>query len=356
MTPGSTPADEVFRRIATSPDIYVHSFDWTRESALVVELSADAYRAASFLDQRVLRPAMKGAQAPLGRVVDAARGVQSTVPLHFIFHTGHVGSTLVSRLLEDIGGVLALREPLPLRSLAEIHDTIDRADSLVGVQGFDTLLTAFLRLWSRGYPATKAVVLKATSTAGRLAPVLMTQLPVARAIYLNLRAEPYLAILLGGQNSALDLRGHGSERARRLQALGAPAFSAFHQLSPGERAAMGWLTESWSQAKALDAAGSRMIAVDFDELLGDLRRGIERIVGHLGLETSAGFLDGVAQSPTLTRYAKGPDHAYSPQLRAQVLAQSRAVNAVEIRKGLNWLQAMAGASGAVANVVARAGL
>ena len=137
-------------------------------------------------------------------------------PLHFIFHTGHVGSTLVSRLLDETGQVLSLREPLPLRTLAEAHDVLHAPESLLGPQQFDGLLDTLLRLWRRGYAATRAVVIKATSSAARLAPVLLERSAASRAIYLNLRAEPALATLLAGANSLIDLRGHGAERLKRL--------------------------------------------------------------------------------------------------------------------------------------------
>ena len=74
------------------------------------------------------------------------------------------------------------------------------------------LLDTLLRLWRRGYAATRAVVVKATSSAARLAPVLLERSAASRAIYLNLRAEPALATLLAGANSLIDLRGHGAER------------------------------------------------------------------------------------------------------------------------------------------------
>ena len=50
--------------------------------------------------------------------------------VHFIFHTGHVGSTLVSRLLDETGDVLSLREPLPLRTLADAMDVLTLPESL----------------------------------------------------------------------------------------------------------------------------------------------------------------------------------------------------------------------------------
>ena len=75
-----------------------------------------------------------------------------------------------------------------------------------------------MRLWSRGYPATRSVVVKATSSASRLAPVVLRRFVKTRAVYLHLRAEPALATLLAGSNSAIDLRGHGAERLKRLRA------------------------------------------------------------------------------------------------------------------------------------------
>jgi hypothetical protein len=277
-------------------------------------------------------------------------------PLHFIFHTGHVGSTLVSRLLEETGSTFPLREPAALRTLADTHDALGRVDSLIDERGFAILLAGFLKLWSRGDAATKAVVLKATSSAGRMASTLVAQHPTARAIYLNVRAEPYIATLLGGRNSVIDLRGLGPERFRRLAAYGLSGLQPLHQLSRGELAAAGWLAETWSQQRALDAAGPRMIAIDFDTLLGDVSGEIGRIVRHLGVPHTGTYLANIAQSPALKRYAKAPEHAYSPELRAQVLNEARATQAEEIRKGLSWLERMSGANAEVATVCSRGGL
>jgi hypothetical protein len=52
---------------------------------------------------------------------------------------------------------------------------------------------------------------KATSSAARLAPAILSR-NGTRAIYLNQRAESAIATLLAGQNSPLDLRGHGPGR------------------------------------------------------------------------------------------------------------------------------------------------
>lgn len=358
MTSQRSPSagEDLLARFAATPDVFVQKFDLVRDMALLVEFDANAYRAASFLDDRILRSTTKGGWVVLGRVIEAARSVQNARPLHFIFHTGHVGSTLVSRLLEDTGTVLSLREPLALRLLADMQDALDRPESLLSRASFDVLLDAMLASWGRGYATTKSVLVKATSSAGRLAPALLARRPDTRAIYLNLRAEPYLATLLAGQNSPLDLRGHGPERMRRLQSFGVVPPAALHQMSLGEMAALSWLVETWSQAEAARAGGERVVDVDFASFLTDIPAETERILRHLNITHDAQFPSRAAQSPTLTRYAKAPEHGYTPQLRAQILAGARARHTDEIAKGLAWLQRIAASHPGAAAVVNRAGV
>jgi hypothetical protein len=344
-------ADLLAARLPDSPDVYLQKIDLPGQVLLLVQLDPTAYRAASFLDDRILGPDTRGAWIALSRAAHALRTVSSARPLHFIFHTGHVGSTLVSRLLDETGTVLSLREPLPLRTLAEVHDVLGQVDSLVSGEDFDLLLSMFLRSWSRGYDATGSVVLKATSSTGRLATKILTRAESARAIYMNLRAEPYLATLLAGQNSPTDLRGHAPERVRRLRLRVAAPIAPLYSMSIGELAALAWLVETFAQRDALAHFHARVIAVDFDEFLADVAGAMQRIVGHFDLGVGAGYLAEVARSPVLTRYSKAPEYAYTSDVRARVLRDSQKNNREEIRKGLAWLERLAQADPAAAKIV-----
>jgi hypothetical protein len=346
-------ADDLLARLPGSPDVYPQKLDPVRGALLLLEFGAAAYRAASFLDDRVLGPATRGGWVHAARVAAAASAIREPRPLHFVFHAGHVGSTLLSRLLDDTGAVLGLREPLPLRTLADAHDVLAAPESLWSRAEFDATLATLLRLWSRGYGTTRAVVLKATSTAGRLAPRLLAAAPAARAVYLNLRAEPYLATLLAGANSLLDLRGHGPERIRRLQARTHVPLGPLHALSPGELAALAWLAETRSQHDALLAHPERVLALDFDDFLSDVGAAMAVVVRHLGIPIDPQWLAGVAQNPALTRYSKAPEHAYGPEVRADVLREARRQHAPEIRSGLAWLDAIANADPTLGAVIGR---
>ena len=339
-----------------SPDAYPQKLDLITRMVLLFQFDLASYRQASFLDDRILGPATKGAWLPLDRAAEASRLVANARPLHVIFHTGHVGSTLVSRLLDETGEVLSLREPLPLRTLAEAHDVLGRPDSLLSDAHFDLILAMFMRLWGRGYDATRSVILKATSSAGRLAVPILAANEKSRAIYMNLRAEPYLATLLAGQNSPADLRGHGPERMRRLESRITAPLAPLHTLSIGEFAAMSWLAESWTQRDAVQRFPGRVIALDFDQFLSAVADNMRRILGHFELSGDARYLAEVGRSPVLTRYSKAPEHAYTPNIRAEVLRDSRRKNSGEIRKGMEWLERLARSDNAVAEVMHSAGV
>ena len=348
--------ESLLRELPLSPDAYAQNVDFAPQSALLVHLDARTYRAASFLDDRVLAPDMRGAWLPFGRVAEASLQVKSRRPLHFIFHTGHVGSTLLTRLLEDAADVLSLREPLPLRALAQAHDALGQVDSLLSQKEFDAALGTFLRLWSRGYSATQAVVVKATSTAGRIAAPVLEADAASRAIYMNLRAEPYLTTLLAGQNSPIDLRGHGPERMRRLQSRSTEPLPPLSGLSLGELAAMSWLCETCTQCEAAKRFPDRVMALDFDDLLASVGGTMARALAHLALPHDDQIVSAIGHSASLTRYSKAPEYEYSPSIRAEVLRESRRDHGEEIRRGMAWLEDRARSDPALARIVSGASL
>lgn len=349
---GPSPVNDPLSALASSPLIYPQKLDLGREAVLLIEVSEAQYRAASFLDDRILSPETKGAWAPLSRVTAVAPAPEILRPLHFIFHMGHVGSTLVSRLIDETGLTLGVREPLPLRTLADVHDTLGAPDSLLSPGAFASTLETFLRLWARGLPATRAVVLKATSSASRLGHVLMGKAPTARALYLSLRPEPYLATLLAGANAAQDLWGHGPERIRRIGRLIGGPQAPLHALSIGELAAMSWLAEKLTEAQLVRLYPDRVIALDFETLLSALEPSLDWAMKHFGLDVPATTIASIARGPVLTRYSKAPDqYAYSRQMRRELLAGARQTHAQEILRGMAFLEAEARRSDEVARLL-----
>ena len=104
---------------------------------------------------------------------------------------------------------------------------------------------------------------------------------------------------------------------------------------------MSWLAERFAQARAIASSPGRVIAVDFDDLLARLELTMAGIAAHFGLDVPASRLSELGRNPVMSRYSKAPEHAYSPALRAQLLAQARREHGDELRRGLVWLQAVA---------------
>lgn len=334
--------DQVRSGLADNPLIYPQNLDFLREAVLFLRLPPGALQSASFLDDRILSPQLDGRWVKFTELDPLLASARPTRPPHFIFHSGHVGSTLISRLIESAGATIALREPLALRVLATAWDDRDSAHALIGADRLDTLLHWHLALWSCGFTDTRAVVVKATSSAGRMCAPVLAALPETRALYLNLAAEPYLATLLAGENNYLDLRGMGAERFKRLTMLAdVQPPEPLHTLSLGELAALTWLTEKLTQLTAQSQTGARVLAMDFDAFLANPADETQRIFRHLSLDAAPDFFARAPESDVFKQYSKAPEHGYTPQVRAQILNQARAQHQSEITKGLVWLERMA---------------
>jgi hypothetical protein len=247
---------------------------------------------------------------------------------------------LLSRLIDETGVVLGLREPLPLRTLAEQHDRIATSTAPLASEQFDARLDTFQKLWRRGFVDTTSTLLKATSSSGRLALRLLEASPASKAIYRNLTADTYVCTLLPGAAATVALRGFGG--ARRLAerfGIAAPAIAAH---SVGELAAMTWTVESLTQMETKTMFDERVMLLDFDALLSNLRLKLGAVLDHLGIAAPAGFLPAIERSAALTRYSKAPEQfSYSPAFRDQLLRQARREHAAELSKGLRYLERIA---------------
>ncbi|HVU02850.1 MAG TPA: hypothetical protein VHE30_13915 [Polyangiaceae bacterium] len=345
--------NELLRLFPASPDACLHQVDLVARAALLVGFTRETYRSATFLDQRVLGPTLSGAWVPLDDVIQAAARVDGPRPVHFLFHSGHVGSTLVTRLLEDAAGILCLREPLPLRTLADAGDALSTAASLLDEASHAALSEAVLRAWSRGYSDTRAVLVKAPSVTTRVAPRLLGARPAVRAVHLDVTPESYVAGWLARPGIPVDLRAYGPERIRRIESRVRAPLVPLARLSPGELAAMSWLAEALAAAELRAALGARVLSLDFDALLGGVGESVVRVLAHLGVEVADDVPELVARSHWLSVHAKSPGVPYSPAVRRRLLDDARVRHADEVRRGLTYLADLARGEPAVAAVVPR---
>jgi hypothetical protein len=324
--------------LRASPELFPIDLHPPSDAVALIPLSRVDYEKASFLDTRLdRRPALTPAFADLAQ---AAEGLP--VACDYIFHVGHVGSTLLSRLLGTDPRVFSLREPLALRTLAQ-GDAWSEAER-------DRRLAVFLALYSRTWLAPQRALIKATSLVSEVAAVLLGLAPGARALMMTVRPETYLATILGGPNSRAELAAAAPARLARLdRRLGRR--TRLEELSEGELAAMSWACEMTALAAAEAAHPGRAAWIDFDAFLADPRAGLTRALTALHGQAPPDAVERLAASAYFQRYSKQPEYPFGPEVRRDVLAAARQEFAGEIARGLAWLD-MAAAQPPVAEALA----
>ena len=317
----------------------VQAIDPAARLARLVRMDAARYRAASFLDDRMLGDGAEARLCALDELIAASARIDAP-PAGWIFHIGHVGSTLVARLLGELGGTLSIREPRSLRDLGAAADAERPA-----------LAHALRNAMARRLDADEAVVVKATSFVSDHAPLLIA--PGARALLLYATPRHYIEGILAGENSVVELRALAAERARRLamRGIALPGLDA----SDVQLAAAAWLCEMSALDVAADAvAPDQLMWADFDALLADMGDGLPRIAAHFGITAARAEIDAVVSGPLMQRYSKALEFDYSPALRAQLLAGAGREHRADIDAALAALGSIGADVPLVARSLARA--
>ena len=158
----------------------------------------------------------------------------------WIFHIGHVGSTLVSRLLGELDGVLAIREPRLLRDLALIRRGRQRA----------TIVAGFRKLMSRTFGDDRSRLREGDQ---------LRQRDRARtgsrgergAVHVRDARRTYIASILAGENSVRSCSAAGL-RSRAERDRGACQHWR-RRKSDAQLAAVAWACEMTSLEAAAGA-------------------------------------------------------------------------------------------------------
>lgn len=341
-------SDEIARRIAAGPAHFPHTLDAVRDRLLLIGLTGQDIAAASFLDQRILTPAIKGDWAPFPEVVERI-GHAPRDDAHYIFHIGHVGSTLISRLLGSWRDVLALREPLALRTLADLWARRDSVDIPWDPAGLPLRTEAMRRLLARTFRPDQRAIIKATSFTSEIAPQLVAS--GARALFLHVSPQSYMRTILAGEASRQDMVTSAGARLRRLARRLEPMPFRAWTLGEGERVAMAWVTEmlSLAAAEAAMPAGT-VLWLDFDDFLSRPAEALGEVTRHFGIAARAEDVARIASGPLMHSYSKAPEHKYDAALRRTLLAQAAAEHGAVLAAGSAWLDRLARQHAAVARL------
>ena len=322
-------------QLTTAPLLYPFQFDWAGERALVLKVDDSFYKNAAFLDQRAGISQLPGAWLSLADLRQRLSGAPPR-PLGFIFHIGHCGSTLLSRAIGLLENFFSLREPLPLRDLANFWAERDAPWSPLSETELYEMFDLMRVLWGRTPGADQRAIVKATSFCSSVAPVWLKRYPTDKALLLAMAPEKYIATMLGAPAYLLDIKGSARTRMLSLMESTGSRTPALHSMSPGQLAAMSYFASLLPMELATHATGQAM-RIDFDEYLADPLSELLRISAHLGFAVENASLVAALNSPVLARYSKATEFKFSEADRAQRLDSSRQLNRREIRAGLDWI-------------------
>ena len=312
------PAEEIWRNARW----VAQALDPIADLIRFVELSPEAYRAESFLDDRILQ---RGSKSHLVKWAE----VQATCPAdvrtdaRWIFHIGHVGSTLVSRLLGELDGVLAVREPRSLRDLTFFPREIR-----------DKFVPGTRALMSRTFAKDEAAVIKATSMVSEIAAELAgTKAP---ALFLHTSAEVYLQTILAGDGSPAELQTLAAYYAQRAQRSGLPFQAEAEQ--PAQVAALVWACEM----AALESAAERIPSdnlrwLDFDRFIEAPTEQLCDTAKFFGLSPKDDRIAEIVSGPLMNRYSKALEYQFGPDTRRQLLALAAQRHGASIATALAML-------------------
>lgn len=314
----STPTAE---EITGSARWLVQALDPASGLVRLIEMDRDSYRSASFLDDRMLQQPVRQAVGRWSEVA-AAVGPESRSDARWIFHIGHVGSTLVSRLLGELAVVLAVREPRILRDVAMLPPE-QRA----------IYVPPLRRLFSRTFEESETALVKATSFVSEIAAELAGP---ERALLLHASPRAYIATILAAENSPLEMRQLAESRRLRLAAHGINL--AEHTASSAHLAAAAWACEmtALEQAEQVMTA-EQALWVDFDDFLARPAECLGRIAAFFDFPLSEERARELTEGPLMRRYSKALEYDYSPGLRRELLAEAARDNRADIDSALAML-------------------
>lgn len=326
--------------IAGDAQAFAYQLDLIQRRLLFLRLGQQDVQSASFLDERLGTAGRDGFWLPLESLSDVAEAIAPSPAPMFIFHIGHCGSTLLSRMLETFGNVQALREPMVLRALAAAHDELESPLSRLSGEHWNELLRAMAKLLARPFSPDQRILIKATSTCNNLIEPLLSMPGSARAMLLHVPLETYLATMLKGAGGGIDALHAAPARLRYLHSLLGDKSLRLYQMDHAEILAMGWLAElaRFDQIEARFRDSRQIMRSNFEDILEFPEWSAREIAGRLGLAFQNECQAPSLGSQVMTTYSKSPEHAYSRSDREHDLNLSRRTFAPQLAQGMRWAE------------------
>lgn len=324
-----------------NPDFLLQNLNFQSKLGLVVRINKAAYRAASFLDQRVFTKETQGVWFPLDTLYEATAAASKLPAPYYIVHVGHCGSTLISRLLAELTGNLPVREPIALLALAMTRRELDQPTSWIDRIQWQRYYDLVTRALSRTYHPGERVLVKLTSTAGNLLELMLAPgQPAPQILLMHIRLEPLLAIMLRTPDMRDSLRADSPAWIMDFRRLTGRTDVRLSKLDDAQQVVIKWLVLMLLFTRALTTKPAQVSLLDFDDFLKNPARELSAIARHFHLTATNSEIGKLTNGPLMHSYSKIPAQPFNPGQRNQELREARSRFPDEIQNGLRWAETL----------------
>ena len=314
------------REALTDPAWLLQQIDLHSDRSAFLRVPESTYRDSPFLDHRLKAPRQQPVIARLSALMEAAR--TALLPAtSWIFHPGHVGSTLLSRLLGELDVILPVREPLPLRNVGGLYRELDHPLALLSRTEYERLEHAVFAMIGRTFSSDQRALVKATSDCCILLGRALRANGDSKAIWLHVDLETFLAGMLRNDVRRHETRGFAQTRLWDLHDLLGDQSIRLHDLDIGRITAVSWLASQGHLLRAHDAGiADRVLELHFHDLLDDTRDQLRAILEHFGIPPRDRDLDRMLDSRWRGAYAKDPRTRFGTDQRYRQIELSLQTN------------------------------
>jgi hypothetical protein len=324
----------VFEGLFSTPEFYLTEF--AGRHAHFVRMSRDTYHKSIFTDRHRIVSADENLYSmEIQQLMEIYENrCSGRLPVNYIFHIAHCGSTLVSRAIDMPGVNLVYREPAPLRQLAADH-------SLAGKQiGLDTVWGRGLRmvcaLLGRRYQAHQPVIVKANVPVNFILPELFKLNPDSRALFIYCRPQDFLIAALKSAERRQWVARLLKELAGSISLDTDIPVEVLHRLTPATGAACLWQVQVQRFMVMLNQL-THTRSLDCESFFNSPEKELKNILNYFCHETTDAEISQIVHSDLFVSHAKAPRIKYDNSSRKADRNNLLITLEDEINEGMSWL-------------------
>lgn len=317
--------------LIAEPSWLPHRLDWVNGRLTFLRTDDRLLRSLSFIDGREPLSREPTIDVPLRAILEAVPA--ETPPLRMIYHVSFCGSTLLSRLLDRPGEILALKEPQCLVDLSDWRAHLDRLS--VKDVSWQLALRAMLRLLNRPWQEGEKIVVKPSNWANNLIAHIGQYPNGARSVFVTIERRRFLIALLRGGHERLAFNARAINHLTSGSELGHRQVRSALSRDADPLAAvvrLGALCHH-HQHLLFEHATGKAGGPDLIDL-GDIEATPDRAVGRAATSLA---LDSISGGENMNHDAKNPGRLFSRERRRQIDADVERLHGAVIHRALEWL-------------------